>query len=66
MDFFIDYLVTFWSKLASLLLDKRMVGIDLELMNHNIWADASHVLMGLDKHKAKVEPELGTNLNFLI
>ena len=61
----------------SLLLDRRMVGIDLELVNHNIWADASHVLVGPDEavmmllkelveSKAEVELELGANLNFVI
>ena len=46
-------------------------------MNHNIWVDAIHVLARpgkavmmlikeLDKSKAEVEPELGTNLGFVV
>ena len=77
MNFFFYYLVTIWSDLTSFLLNRRVVRIDLELVNHNIWADASHVLVRqsevvvmllkeLDESKAEVEPELGANLNFVI
>ncbi len=65
MDFFVDYHVTFWSELASIMLDRRVIRIDLELMSHNIWADVSRVLVKsgeavmmllkeLDESKAKV------------
>ena len=54
-----------------------MVGINPELVDHNIWADTSHVLVGagkaimvllkeLDKHKVEVEADLGANLNCMI
>ena len=54
-----------------------MVGIELELVNHKIWANTSHVFVGLgkavivlleelDECKAKVESELSANLNLMI
>ena len=54
-----------------------MVRINLELVNHHIWVDTSHVLVGLGKvvmmllkepneSKVKFEPGLGVNLNFVV
>ena len=46
MDFFIDYLVAFRSKLASLLLDRGMVRVNLEPVYHNFRVNSGHVLVG--------------------
>ena len=54
-----------------------MAGIYLELVNHNIWADAGHILVRpsevvmillkeLDESKAEVELKLGDNQDFVI
>ena len=66
-----------WSELESLLLDRKVIGINLQFMNHNIWDNASQVLVKpsevvmmllkeLDESKVEVEPELGANLDFMI
>ena len=54
MAFFIDNVVTLWSEvlwseLASLLLDRGMIGIDLEPVYCYVWVDSSHVLVGPSK-----------------
>ena len=77
MDFFIDNLITLWSELVSLLLDMRMVKVELELVNHNILVDTSHVHVGpgkavmvmleeLDECRAKVKYESSANMNLVI
>ena len=77
MDLLINDFVALGSELASLLFDKRMVGIDLESMHHYVWVDSCHVLMGpseaivvLLEEFDECEPELGakacSNLDFVV
>ena len=41
--------VALGSKLASLLLNWRMVGVDLEFVHCYLWVDSNHVLVGPSK-----------------
>ena len=45
MDFFINNFVVLESKLASLLLDRGMVGVNLEPMYRYFRVDSGHVLV---------------------
>ena len=45
MDFLVDDFVAFWSELVSLLLHIWVVWVYLELMNHHLWVNPSHVCM---------------------
>ena len=52
-------------KLASLLLDRRMVGVDLESVHYYVWIDSCHVLVRpgkaivvLSEECDECEPEL--------
>ena len=77
MNFFINDLVAFWSELASLLFDWRLVGVNLESVYYYVWVDSSYVLVGPSKaimvlleELDECEPELCTeacpNLDFVV
>ena len=77
MDFFINDFVALGSELESLLLDWRMVGVDLESMHCYLWVDSSHVLVGqskaivvlleeLDECEAEFEAEACSNLDLVV
>ena len=77
MDFFVDYLVAFWSELASLLFDWRVVGVDLEFMYRYGRVDSCHVLVGpseaivvlleeLDECQTEFRVEACSNLDFVV
>ena len=66
MDLLINDFFVLGSELALLLLDWKMVGVDLESVHCYLWVDSSHVLVGPSKaivvlleELDECEPELG-------